>query len=1223
MGSRGFGPENWGNKGRMGSDRVLTSTTTLKKNAVLVSDGQGGVISAPFPFNNDFPPNRALYSDSRGEMQAQAAIEITDVGETRFQQGVQFSSDEVDFSGQPRGGGIYLDSTANKRLKTTDAFVFDNATDKLMEVETDDLLANQSVKLIQSDQLPAAAAAWTEQTVPSEYLWTPENLPGLEFWLDASEPSTLQLDGVNKVVAWYDRTAFIEGSAPESNRPTYDATANGGRGGVVFDQSGADKEWLDFGDILKSTNATGLTVMGVFKAVDPTSGGILISKYGSPAGSLNRWRLQTNPISDTEFRCGFVYGQLNLVTSSPFVYDPSDFFITGGVYDNGSASDITCSVNGQVGINPLSVSPDDTPIPRTVLLARTHGGDFTDIICCEIIAFLRPLSEFERQACEGYLAHKWGTVAFLPADHPFKVAPPGYIESISSIAYSPKLRCFAAVATTGVGNRVLIGSQGVWAPPPLFVSPDDPNQAWRCIAWGQPESFDFFGGVTAFQGAFVAVSPTGILHSTNGAQWSVYPPISSGDIYTDIIYAGAPLQRFYSVATSVTQAVASSLNGVTWVRQTTPTTTTRWRSLAYSPTLGTGQGRLVAVGFNTGSSTTTDWVMFSEDGGTTWQLVPSLPVSEQSWSHVTWSPRRQRFVAVNFRTATTVISYSDDGLVWVLVDTGVLTQSNHVIWCDELNVFLITVQNGTLLSSTDGVTWAVTPLPVYAGQITQTAIGTSQIITVGTRGRVVSLPIVSGDLGITTLNPTATAHIEGSVKVSGDTTVGSLTINSTVLIPPIDETVKASLLVEGGFAIFNETPILSSSQNETLQVFQNPENSLIVGLGANGTAKLESRGEPLELSCNNASRMVFSPNGGIGVGTSTPDATFDVNGVLKSNQLSVSGTNNFIGGTLTIDSGCAVQTLAVNDFMTTGQLTVSSGPTTISGDIIQTSGNFIVERQSTDSARVVYSETLGLPTVIWRYSFPNASASVGPNRLTLFMRDTGDTGNIEAGGNTMVTFNPDFGTTFQKSVQINGPVTIGCATPGAECLRLNTERPWVFQQEGTGSNTALVLYPTTSNKRFMIQNNTLDYNVAKFTCQEIGTSSTVGFLSDSVLIDHDGTKARLAVNTLPVVVSEGIAQPVIKVATYTVTIAQGSDISQIEVPHGIPNGKTNILSLQVFEEFAQGYDPLLPHNDPLDIAGQMKLFLWDDTNFVVMGRQDVLLPVTKNIRAVFTYNKTT
>ena len=42
----------------------------------------------------------------------------------------------------------------------------------------------------------------------------------------------------------------------------------------------------------------------------------------------------------------------------------------------------------------------------------------------EVVAYLNEVSKTQRQNVEGYLAWKWGLVATLPANHPFKRWPP-------------------------------------------------------------------------------------------------------------------------------------------------------------------------------------------------------------------------------------------------------------------------------------------------------------------------------------------------------------------------------------------------------------------------------------------------------------------------------------------------------------------------------------------------------------------------------------------------------------------------------------------------------------------------------------------------------------------------------------------------------------------------------------------------------------------------------
>jgi len=54
------------------------------------------------------------------------------------------------------------------------------------------------------------------------------------------------------------------------------------------------------------------------------------------------------------------------------------------------------------------------------------GGLFfrAELDAAEIVILSAPASTSDRQKIEGYLAHKWGLTANLPADHPYKVNPP-------------------------------------------------------------------------------------------------------------------------------------------------------------------------------------------------------------------------------------------------------------------------------------------------------------------------------------------------------------------------------------------------------------------------------------------------------------------------------------------------------------------------------------------------------------------------------------------------------------------------------------------------------------------------------------------------------------------------------------------------------------------------------------------------------------------------------
>ena len=55
---------------------------------------------------------------------------------------------------------------------------------------------------------------------------------------------------------------------------------------------------------------------------------------------------------------------------------------------------------------------------------RPRNQRFWEGVVCEVIGFNRNLSDVERQQVEGYLAHKWGLIATLPEEHPYKTKQP-------------------------------------------------------------------------------------------------------------------------------------------------------------------------------------------------------------------------------------------------------------------------------------------------------------------------------------------------------------------------------------------------------------------------------------------------------------------------------------------------------------------------------------------------------------------------------------------------------------------------------------------------------------------------------------------------------------------------------------------------------------------------------------------------------------------------------
>lgn len=83
-------------------------------------------------------------------------------------------------------------------------------------------------------------------------------------------------------------------------------------------------------------------------------------------------------------------------------------------------------LDGNVNYNQFSAAlVGDVTVPRVGLGRRINGGNAWHGKLGEVI-FTSTYSESERQKIEGYLAHRWGLVAKLPASHPYKTFAPLY-----------------------------------------------------------------------------------------------------------------------------------------------------------------------------------------------------------------------------------------------------------------------------------------------------------------------------------------------------------------------------------------------------------------------------------------------------------------------------------------------------------------------------------------------------------------------------------------------------------------------------------------------------------------------------------------------------------------------------------------------------------------------------------------------------------------------------
>ena len=248
-------------------------------------------------------------------------------------------------------------------------------------------------------------------------LWTPALvLPAV--WLDAADLSTITI--ATGVSEWRDKSGngrhVSQGTA--SQQPSYDAI----NGIITFDGSN---------DILSSATvgASGLTSVSFLTVMRMNAGGNNedIPMGIGPTGSIGAIRCLYRMPNGTTVGFG---GWSRDVGSSAFSYD------IGGQYRIIEAWNTQLATPNNVritrdGATPIAYTTGGGGLNTTAdgfsvgsLRGGLVGNYYSNISVREIIVLYEAVSDLKRQLIEGYLAHKWGLVANLPAAHPFKNRPP-------------------------------------------------------------------------------------------------------------------------------------------------------------------------------------------------------------------------------------------------------------------------------------------------------------------------------------------------------------------------------------------------------------------------------------------------------------------------------------------------------------------------------------------------------------------------------------------------------------------------------------------------------------------------------------------------------------------------------------------------------------------------------------------------------------------------------
>lgn len=246
-------------------------------------------------------------------------------------------------------------------------------------------------------------------------LWTPAQIT-TSLWLDAADSSTITTVS-GAVSQWNDKSGNNRHATQStaSQRPTLIAADRLGRDVVSFDGSN---------DFLATTAGSYAAVEYYLVAIF-TGSATVNNPYFSARTSPN-----ANKVAASDINCGFGYSGSASSTWCNFAGNATLAQVNGA-----NVSSLTNFNSFTTGITPASswflfnqtISATGTGSKQFAIGADAFASVGSRHIQAKIGEFIiasSAQSQSNREKIQGYLAHKWGLAANLPADHPYKLSPP-------------------------------------------------------------------------------------------------------------------------------------------------------------------------------------------------------------------------------------------------------------------------------------------------------------------------------------------------------------------------------------------------------------------------------------------------------------------------------------------------------------------------------------------------------------------------------------------------------------------------------------------------------------------------------------------------------------------------------------------------------------------------------------------------------------------------------
>ena len=251
--------------------------------------------------------------------------------------------------------------------------------------------------------------------------WDP-SLISTALWLDAADASTVTESG-GAVSQWNDKSGNGRHvtQATAGSQPTFATNAVNGKSAIDFGGNDA----MSNANAALQRNLSGSTIFSVTRLDVNTAGVKTIA-----VTNTNLLQTRSNLSYSNGLVSGFAAGGRRTASNSyqqlgVSAYS-SDLTLNCAVY-NYAAATLSLIENGTITVNAATFQDagvTDNDAGSLFVGAGSQVGAFWDGYICEVLFVDSAVSSDTRQRIEGYLAHKWGFTANLPADHPYKTAVP-------------------------------------------------------------------------------------------------------------------------------------------------------------------------------------------------------------------------------------------------------------------------------------------------------------------------------------------------------------------------------------------------------------------------------------------------------------------------------------------------------------------------------------------------------------------------------------------------------------------------------------------------------------------------------------------------------------------------------------------------------------------------------------------------------------------------------